>query len=253
MRCSDRLVSDLVPGRLGAGNERGWAGSLPARSRLHVGLGTPLPCGALVSAGSAVRDHGPDRDRCGIADPRLLHRLHGRRRARGSRLPALLRLLEPVHLRDADAGARRQPARDVRGLGGRGPLLLPADRVLVSRRPQRRLRPEGIRRQSHRRLRLPARDLPAVLDLLRGGRAEHRISRDDRERGGHQRALRRSSAVAGDAGARGAELEARHAWRESVSSSEPAESRLSFHSTSGCPTRWRDRLPSPPSSTPPPW
>ena len=35
---------------------------------------------------------------------------------------------------DADAGARRQPAGDVRRLGGRRPLLVPADRLLVRRR-----------------------------------------------------------------------------------------------------------------------
>ena len=50
---------------------------------------------------------------------------------------ALLRLPEPVHLRDADAGARRQPAADVRRLGGRRPVLLRADRLLVQGPGQR--------------------------------------------------------------------------------------------------------------------
>ena len=53
--------------------------------------------------------------------------LHGPR----PRLPPLLRLPEPVHRRDADPRPRRQPAGDVRRLGGRRPLLVPAHRLLV--------------------------------------------------------------------------------------------------------------------------
>ena len=76
-----------------------------------------------------------------LPDPRLLGRLHARRDR--PRLRALLRLPEPVHVRDAGAGARRQPAGAVRRLGGRRALLLPADRLLlreglVRRRPARR-------------------------------------------------------------------------------------------------------------------
>ena len=55
-------------------------------------------------------------------------------------VPALLRVPQPLHGRDADAGARQQLPGDVRGLGGRGALLLPADRLLLrpaSRRPRR--------------------------------------------------------------------------------------------------------------------
>ena len=56
----------------------------------------------------------------------------------------------------------RQPAADVRRLGGRRALLVPADRLLVRRGRQRRRRQEGVHRQPHRRLRLPARHVPAL-------------------------------------------------------------------------------------------
>ena len=42
-------------------------------------------------------------------------------------------------------------------------------------------------------------------------------------------------------------------WRSSASSSAPAASPPRSRSTSGCPTRWRARPRSPPSSTRPPW
>ena len=53
-----------------------------------------------------------------------------------------------------DTGAGRQPAADVRRLGGRGPVLLPADRVLVRQRAVRLQRAQGFRRQPGRRRRL---------------------------------------------------------------------------------------------------
>ena len=81
---------------------------------------------------SAVRGDDPGRHRHRRPDPPLRHRLHARRR----RVLALLRVPEPVHVRDADAGARRQPAADVRRLGGRRLLLLGADRLLVPRSRQ---------------------------------------------------------------------------------------------------------------------
>ena len=66
----------------------------------------------------------------GFADPHLLDRLHGPRAG----LRALLRLPEPVLRRDADPGPGRQPAGDVHRLGGRRPVQLPADRLLVHER-----------------------------------------------------------------------------------------------------------------------
>ena len=54
-------------------------------------------------------------------------RLHARRSA----LPALLRVPEPVHRLHADPGHRPQLPGPVRGMGGRRPVLLPADQLLV--------------------------------------------------------------------------------------------------------------------------
>ena len=51
---------------------------------------------------------------------------------------------------------------DVRRLGGRRPLLVPADRLLVQEEVGVRRRQEGVRRQSHRRLRVHPRHAGAV-------------------------------------------------------------------------------------------
>ena len=48
-------------------------------------------------------------------------------------------------------------AGDVRGLGGRGALLLPPDRLLLRPGVPALRRTQGVHRQPHRRLRLPAR------------------------------------------------------------------------------------------------
>ena len=80
-----------------------------------------LPARPAVG-GDAVRRHLRR-----LPDPRLLGRLHG---PRGG-LPALLRLPEPLHGRDAAAGPGQQLPGDVRRLGRRRPLLLPADRLLL--------------------------------------------------------------------------------------------------------------------------
>ena len=82
-----------------------------------------------VPHGRAVGRDVPGHHVHRLPDPRVRGRLHGRR----SRLRALLRLPEPVLRRDAGAGPRRQPAGDVHRLGGRRPLQLPADRLLVHR------------------------------------------------------------------------------------------------------------------------
>ena len=158
---------------------RSTPGSAPVASRADLGL--------LLRR--ALRGDEPDRHGRRLADPRLLDRLHGRRPPRRRRLPALLRLPEPVPVLDAAARPRRQPARALPRLGGRRALLVPADRLLVRRPLERLLRHEGLRRQPHRRLRLPARDLPAVLVARRrrdaelrraeGGAAAHR--RADRD------------------------------------------------------------------------
>ena len=67
---------------------------------------------------------------------------------------ALLRLSVAVHLRDADAGDRRQPRPDVLRLGRGRPRLLPADRLLVPQAVGQCGGAEGVRRQPRRRFRL---------------------------------------------------------------------------------------------------
>ena len=118
------------------------------------------------------------------------------------------------------AGAGRLLPADVRRLGGRGALLLSADRLLVQREGERRRGQEGVHRQPDRRLRLPAGDVP---DL--------RAPRRARLRGGLRAALPRRWRTA-----------ARWPRRSpsSSSSAPPARARRS-RSTSGCRTRWRAR------------
>jgi len=60
-----------------------------------------------------------------------------RRRHRPHALRALLRLPEPLLRGHAGAGPGRQPAGDVRGLGGRGPLFVFAGRLLVREEERR--------------------------------------------------------------------------------------------------------------------
>ena len=101
-----------------------------------------IPVGAFkVNIGAAARpavdllraaDH-----RGRLADPHLRGRLHVAR----PRAAPVLRVHEPVPGRDAAARAGRQLPRPVRGLGGRRPGLLPADRVLAVQAAPRRPRP----------------------------------------------------------------------------------------------------------------
>ena len=78
----------------------------------------------------------PGRHRHRFSDSRLFDGLHDRGRA--ARVRALLRVPEPLRRVHAAARARRQLRRDVRRLGRRGPVLVPAHRLLVQeagRRP----------------------------------------------------------------------------------------------------------------------
>ena len=91
---------------------------------------------------------------------------------------ALLLVPEPVRRVHARARARRELPGDVRRLGGRRPLLVPADRLLVSEEVGVRRRQEGVHRQPHRRLRVHPRRAAALRPLrharLPGGRARGR-------------------------------------------------------------------------------
>ncbi len=100
-----------------------------------------------VLARSAVDDHGADNHRRRRPHPYLFDRLHARRR----RLLALLRMAQPVHLRDAGAGARRQHVADVRRLGRRRAVLVRADRVLVQGAGEHDGRQQGVHREPRRR------------------------------------------------------------------------------------------------------
>ena len=82
----------------------------------------------------------------------------------GRELRAVLRLPEPLPLRHADRWCWPTAPRAVRGLGGRGARLVPADRLLVRGSGERRGRQEGVHRQPRRRRRLPARHVPALQD-----------------------------------------------------------------------------------------
>ena len=115
-----------------------------------VGLARCLLGAALRHAdrGHAVRRHR----RVG-SGARLFDRLHAPR----SEHPALLRLSEPLHLRHADAGDGGQLPAAVLRLGGRRPVLLSADRLLVRPAVGQCRRDQGVPRQPRRRYRLRAR------------------------------------------------------------------------------------------------
>ena len=88
-----------------------------------------------------------------LPGPRLLDRLHARRR----RLLPLLLLPAALRLLDADAGPGRQLPAPVRLLGGGRSLLLPADRLLVQAALGHQRGQEGVHRQPDRRPRLRPR------------------------------------------------------------------------------------------------
>ena len=62
-----------------------------------------------------------------------------------------LRMAQPVHLRDAGAGAGRQHVADVRRLGRRGAVLVRADRLLVQGAGEHDGRQQGVHREPRRR------------------------------------------------------------------------------------------------------
>ena len=163
----------------------------------------------------AERGDGADRHRRGLADPRVLDRLHEGRRE----LRALLRLPQPLPVLHAAAGAGPLAARALRRLGGRGPRLLPADRLLVRGSGQSRGRQEGLHHQPRGRRRLPARHVPA---LPRARHAGH---------GPDQRGIQLARAPAVSASLVGVLLFI----------GATRQDRRRSRCTSGCPTRWRAR------------
>ena len=115
-----------------------------------------------------------------IADPHLLGRIH----EGGSRPSSVFRVPQPVPRGDAAAGARRQLPRPVPGLGGRGPGVVPADRILVLQADGGDRGQEGVRRQPRRRHGPGDRDDDHVRDLRRGV-VRRRLRRRRRDERGH--------------------------------------------------------------------
>ena len=140
-----------------------------------------------AAARSAVGGDDPGRHRHRLADPHLLDRLH----ARGERLGVrpLLLVPEPVRRVHARARARLELPGDVRRLGRRRPVLVPADRLLVSEEIGVGRRQEGVHRQPHRRLRLHPRRAAAVRPL-RHGRFSGDRARASRRSGRRRRSAR---------------------------------------------------------------
>ena len=138
-----------IPGGAAEAMVHGTPGTAP----FHGGLGLP-------GRPALLRD-APGRDLRGLPHPRLLDGVHGAR----PRVRALHVVPEPLHVRDAHARPGRELRRPLRGLGGRRPLLVPADRVLVRAAERVRRGQEGLHREPHRGRGLPARDVPRLRDL----------------------------------------------------------------------------------------
>ena len=144
-------------------------GQIPG-GRRRVGRRRRLPARRALGAHARVRDVRR------LPHPRLLGRVHG---PRGG-LRALLRVPEPLHVRDARPRAGRELPDALRRMGGRGPLLVPSDRLLLREEVRGRRGQEGLRRQPDRRLRLHPRHLRRLRALrlarfrdgLRGGGRE---------------------------------------------------------------------------------
>ena len=117
-----QLEPNIARSRSSSMNGSRWAGAYEERrtGELLGRLG--------ISARSAVVGDDPGRYGYRFSDSRLFHRLHARR----GRLLSFLRLSEPLHVLDAHAGPRKQLPDDVHRLGRCGPLLVFADRVLLS-------------------------------------------------------------------------------------------------------------------------
>ena len=133
-----------------------WISSLPLQLSERHDRQLRHPVG--LQARPALRDDDPRRHRHRVPDPRLLGRLHARGAEGGVR--AVLRVPQPLRLLHADARPRRQLRRDVRRVGRRRPLLVPADRLLLREEERVGRRQEGVHRQPHRRLGLHPRDVP---------------------------------------------------------------------------------------------
>src|SRR5260370_14951593 len=105
--------------------------------------------------------HASRRHRSWLAHPHLLHRLHG---PRGRLLPLLL-LPEPLHVLHAHPRPRLQLRPPLRRLGRRGPLELPAHRLLFPAQIRPGRRQETLHPQSHRPFPFHPRPVPPLHTL----------------------------------------------------------------------------------------
>ena len=207
--------------RAAATRSRSGTGSRPARFHVEIGLLRRQADGL-----PADRRHD-DRH----ARPRLLDRATWPT-TRG--LLALLRLPQPVHVLDAPARPRRQLADASSSPGSWSGLLeLPPHRLLVPQALGGPGEQEGVHRQPRRRRRLRPRD-HGHLGQTPGRSTSASRSDADSRRARHLPDPDRGSSPSSSSPAR---------WARAPSS----------RSTSGCPTRWRARPRSPPSSTPRRW
>ncbi len=101
---------------------------------LHLDFRRRVSGGFRAAGGPAHRDHAPGRHRRGLADSHLFHGIHARR----SGLPPVFLLPESVHVFHARADSGGELPADVRRLGRRRAVQLPADRILL---------PEAIRHE----------------------------------------------------------------------------------------------------------
>ena len=119
-------------------------------------------------SGRRIIGHDAGGDARRLPDPSLLRGLHVRRPG----LCALLRLHEPVRGRHADSGTGRQSAAAVSGMGRRGAVQLPADRLLVCGSRQRPGRAQGLHRHPRGRHRHGAGSAAAVHPVRHAGHPE---------------------------------------------------------------------------------
>ena len=146
-------------------DDRGGARrSLHARPSLAMDLRWPAAARHRVLARPTLDADGADHHRRRRPDSHLFDRLH----ARGRILLALLRVAQPVHVRDAGAGAGGQPVADVRRLGGRGAVLVRADRLLVQGPREHHRRQQGLYRQPRWRLGVRGRAVFVIHRAWRG-------------------------------------------------------------------------------------
>ena len=146
-----RLGGDLVRG-VGHDPAAGHGRRAHGSGALHLARGRGLsPAGGFPHR--RAHRHDDVRGDLRVAHgARLHHRLHGRRPG----LPALLRLHLALHLLDDDAGDGEQLPAAVLRLGGGGPGVVPADRLLVHAPDGDLRQPQGLPREPRGRLRLPA-------------------------------------------------------------------------------------------------